>query len=100
VIYRVVQESLANVLQHAPGAAATVLLADDGDGLEVTVGNGPATGAPPPRSARVGLGTRGMGERVRAVGGTFHAVATGAGGWLVSAWLPARTSAQASARHG
>ncbi len=99
VIYRVVQESLANVLQHAPGAPATVVLADDGEGVEVRIGNGPPTSAPPPRTGRAGLGTRGMGERVRAVGGTFDAVATRAGGWLVSAWLPARTDAPAAARH-
>jgi signal transduction histidine kinase len=101
VVYRVVQESLANVLQHAPGAAASVVLADGGagDGLDVTVTNGPATTAPPPRRGRTGLGTRGMGERVRAVGGTFEAGATASGGWAVTAWLPARSDTPAPARH-
>jgi signal transduction histidine kinase len=100
VAYRVVQESLANVLQHAPGAAAAVVLADDGEGVQLTVTNGPATGGPSPTTGRVGLGTRGMGERVRAVGGTFDAVATRSGGWLVSAWLPADRPGAASAAPG
>lgn len=102
VIYRVVQESLANVLQHAPGARATVVLADH-DGVQVTIGNGPATAPPPAPAGRTGLGTRGMGERVRAVGGTFDAAATDAGGWLVTAWLPARSDVaepRAAVPHG
>lgn len=90
VAYRVVQESLANVLQHAPGTAATVGLSAGRDGLAVTIGNDAPT-TPPPRSARTGLGTRGMSERVRAVGGSFDAGPTDDGGWLVSARLPART---------
>jgi len=100
VIYRVVQESLANVLQHAPGATAAVALAADGDGVEITIANGPATSAAAPRTTRVGLGTQGMGERVRAVGGTFDAVSTRAGGWLVTAWLPVRTATSAPIPHG
>jgi signal transduction histidine kinase len=100
VIYRLVQESLANVLQHAPGATATVALADDGDGVGVRIENGPATAPEPPASERTGLGRRGMSERVRAVGGRFESRATQSGGWLVSAWLPARDDAPAAIRHG
>jgi signal transduction histidine kinase len=100
VIYRLVQESLANVLQHAPGAAATVVLSDDGNGVGVTIENGPATMPGPPASGRTGLGRRGMSERVRAVGGRFEARATPSDGWRVSAWLPARDDAPAATRHG
>jgi signal transduction histidine kinase len=99
VAYRVVQESLANVLQHAPGAGATVAVADHGAGIQLTIGNGPPAATSPPRTARIGLGTQGMRERVRGVGGTFGAVATPAGGWVVSAWLPARAGATAVVRH-
>jgi signal transduction histidine kinase len=88
VVYRVVQESLSNVLQHAPGAAADVALAADPIGLTITVRNGPAPTVAVANGGRRGLGTLGMAERVRAVGGTFEAGADAAGGWLVTAWLP------------
>lgn len=87
VVYRLVQEALANVLQHSPGAGATVVLALD-DALEVTVANGPATAAPSTATARTGLGTRGMGERVRALGGTVRAGSVADGGWEVHATIP------------
>ena len=98
VVYRVVQESLSNVLQHAPGAAADVVLAADPNGLAITVRNGAAPTAPSANGARRGLGTLGMAERVGALGGTFEAGAVDAGGWLVSAWLPVRAQAVAGRR--
>jgi signal transduction histidine kinase len=88
VVYRVVQESLSNVLQHAPGTAADVALAADPIGLTITVRNGPVPTPATTNGARRGLGTLGMAERVRAVGGTFEAGADTTGGWLVAAWLP------------
>jgi signal transduction histidine kinase len=93
-----VQESLSNVLQHAPGAAADVVLATDPNGLTITVRNGSAPTAPSANGARRGLGTLGMAERVGALGGTFEAGADDAGGWLVSAWLPVRALAVAGRR--
>ena len=76
-----VQESLANVLQHAPGTAATLTVAPEGDRLVVTVENA----APALRRRQVGrrrgLGTLGMAERARAVGGTLDAGPTATGGW-------------------
>lgn len=88
VAYRIVQESLSNVLQHAPGAAAAVSVRRDGGHLEVTIRNGPPTSAPAAPPTRAGLGTRGMAERVRAVGGTFDTGPDPDGGWTVSARLP------------
>jgi signal transduction histidine kinase len=99
VVYRVVQESLSNVLQHAPGAAADVVLAADTVGLTITVHNGAVPTATTANGARRGLGTLGMAERVRAIGGTFDAGADAAGGWLVTAWLPVLAPAVAG-RHG
>jgi signal transduction histidine kinase len=89
VAYRIVQESLSNVLQHAPGADATVTIALVDGCLDVAVRN---TSSPRPvvSSERPGLGTRGMAERVRAVGGNFESTATSDGGWLVVARLPPR----------
>ncbi len=99
VVYRVVQESLSNVLQHAPGAAAHVVLAADPSGLTITVPQRCGGERRRRRTAtRRGLGTLGMAERVRAVGGTFEAGADAAGGWLVAAWLPVLTPVAAGQR--
>jgi signal transduction histidine kinase len=69
--YRIVQESLTNVVRHAGASHATVTVAADGDALVVEVtddGNGaPASG----NGARQGI--VGMRERARALGGTLQA---------------------------
>jgi signal transduction histidine kinase len=91
VAYRIVQEALSNAVQHAAGAAIVVgvRLAEPDGGLRIDVANGPG-GAASAVSGRPGLGVRGMGERVRALGGTFAAGPTADGGWRVSARLPVR----------
>jgi signal transduction histidine kinase len=96
VVYRIVQESLSNVLQHAPGAACEVVIEPDRSaGLVVVVSNSavPPTVADRP-TGRVGLGVRGMDERVRAAGGTFAAGPLSTGGWQVRATLPGRKIGQ------
>jgi signal transduction histidine kinase len=86
--YRVVQESLTNVLRHAGPAAATVEL-DFGAGLGVTVtddgrGASAALGAIP----GTGRGMAGMRERVTALGGTLSAGPRPGGGYRVHATIP------------
>jgi signal transduction histidine kinase len=84
--YRLVQESLTNVLRHAGPASATVRVAHEADGLTVTVtdtGRGSAAPAGP-----VGHGLRGMRERVTALGGTFEAGPGPAGGFRVQGRFP------------
>jgi signal transduction histidine kinase len=84
--YRVVQESLTNVVRHAGGAArATVRLAVGGHDLEIEVlDDGP--GAPGPVAG--GAGLRGMRERVAGLGGRFEAGGRPGGGFRVWALLP------------
>ena len=88
VVYRVVQESLSNVLQHSPGARCRVTVRPP----MVIVINEPAPTALPTANAatrpRSGLGLIGMAERARATGGTFRAGPTTAGGWRVAVELP------------
>ena len=77
-VYRIVQESLTNVLKHADATRAHVLI-DRGPG-EVSVevvddGRGAASRVPDPGNApgqATGNGLRGMQERVTALGGTFR----------------------------
>jgi signal transduction histidine kinase len=87
--YRVLQESLSNVLRHAPGAAVRVQLAYHHDRLELRVENGPSPNhRPNPARTRGGQGLTGMRERVGAYGGTLTTGPTTAGGFAVAATLP------------
>jgi signal transduction histidine kinase len=86
--YRITQEALTNVLKHAgAGAAATVRLAVDPDGVEVEV-----TDDGPGETGGVAVGSRkgliGMRERVELFGGRFSAGPMDGGGFRVFASLP------------
>jgi signal transduction histidine kinase len=85
--YRILQESLTNVLRHAGGATALVRLAYSPEALEVEVTNahgGNSRGAPRPP----GHGIAGMRERASAVGGDLEAGPRPEGGFRVRARLP------------
>ncbi|PTM92332.1 sensor histidine kinase [Streptomyces sp. VMFN-G11Ma] len=111
--YRIVQEALANVVRHAPGAATHVSLSvsrsdedrggerdedrggerdEDrgGERLTVLVVNEPPPEPPaaPLEASGTGHGLVGMRERVRLVGGTLDAGPLPAGGFRVAAQLP------------
>ncbi|PPT13535.1 sensor histidine kinase [Streptomyces cinnamoneus] len=89
--YRVVQEALTNVHKHAPGAKAVVRLAHRDGEVALQVENGPsdvAEGAGPGLPSG-GNGLVGMKERVVALGGVFVSGPTDAGGFRVSAVIPA-----------
>lgn len=92
--YRIVQEALANVVRHAPGARTrvSVTTAADGSGLTVLVVNSPppAPSAPaaPLETNGTGHGLVGMRERVRLVGGSLDTGPLPDGGFRVAAQLP------------
>jgi signal transduction histidine kinase len=96
--YRIVQESLSNAGQHAPGAAVSVSVGQDAGAVVLRVVNGPgalpqsqhgAHPAPPSRDGlRPGHGLAGMRERVALLGGTLSAEPSAGGGFVVSAVLP------------
>jgi signal transduction histidine kinase len=90
--YRIVQESLSNASQHAPGAAVTVWVGHDGGAVLLRVANGPAGAAGPPGPSPdhrgPGHGLTGMRERVALLGGSFAAGPAPDGGFVVSAVLP------------
>ena len=88
-LYRIVQESLTNVVKHAPGASADVDLVVGDDNLRLVVHNGPCTnGAHHIRAPSSGLGVTGMNERASALGGALHTGPEG-GGWTVELTVPA-----------
>ncbi|HEX2063457.1 MAG TPA: histidine kinase [Acidimicrobiales bacterium] len=87
--YRIVQESLTNVIRHAGDARAVVTLEYGGEGdlaVEVTDdgrgSNGPGGGS--------GVGIAGMRERVQATGGHLEAGPLPGGGFRVRARWPRR----------
>jgi signal transduction histidine kinase len=85
--YRILQESLTNVLRHAGGASALVRLAYAPEALEVEVTNGNGGHhRGPPRPP--GHGIAGMRERATAVGGELQAGPRPEGGFRVRAQLP------------
>ncbi|MFI8349771.1 sensor histidine kinase [Streptomyces sp. NPDC085596] len=89
--YRVVQEALTNVHKHAAGAKTYVRLAHRSAEIAMQVEN---DSPPEPGSASAGLpsggnGLVGMRERVVSLGGVFVSGPTDAGGFRVSAVIPA-----------
>ncbi|MFI6901980.1 sensor histidine kinase [Nonomuraea sp. NPDC050394] len=84
--YRIVQESLSNVMRHAPGATVSLEVARERDELVVRVANGPGAG-PAESSAGAGHGLVGMRERAVLLGGTLEAGPI-ADGFEVVARLP------------
>jgi signal transduction histidine kinase len=87
-LYRVVQESLTNVLRHSNATCAEISLnfehtgvfieiMDDGDGDDQATSPGS------------GLGIAGMRERVESLGGCLEASRSEVRGFRVWAWLPA-----------
>lgn len=82
--YRILQESLTNVLRHSGEKRAEVTIEYAIDALVITVTN-PLTGSPGDSG---GLGIPGMRRRVASLGGEFTAGPTGDGRFEVQARLP------------
>jgi signal transduction histidine kinase len=86
--YRIVQESLTNVLRHSDAKHAAVRVELVGEHLTVEVLD---DGHAAPRDSRApGQGLQGMTERAAALGGHCEAGVPLEGGWRVWASLPAR----------
>jgi len=87
-LYRIVQESLTNVVRHAgPGAKATVTVTGEPDGgLAVEIAD---DGAGANRNGGgAGVGLVGMRERAEATGGALVAGTRPQGGWVVRGVWP------------
>ena len=83
--YRIVQESLSNVTQHARPANAAVLVRREAQALLIEVSD---DGRGDPHPVVEGHGLVGMRERVAGLGGALEAGPAPDGGWRVSARLP------------
>ena len=88
-VFRIVQESLTNVLRHARARRVRVGLALGEGALVATVADD-GVGLPPEAARRsASMGLLGMRERAKALGGTFELSSPPQGGALVTVRLPA-----------
>lgn len=87
--YRILQESLSNVMRHAPGAAVRVEIGFAAAAVRLGVVNGPApAGREVMLTGGGGHGLVGMRERVAMLDGRLEAGPTPDGGFSVIAVLP------------
>ena len=86
--YRIVQEALTNVLKHAQGAPAHVVLRYHPAALELEILDAGTTGSTPSGDAKPGRGLAGMRERAAMYGGTLVARADPGNGYTVRARIP------------
>ena len=85
-LYRVAQESLANVVRHAPGTRTSMSLFIDDERVSLHVRNQLAGSGGKPDTGG-GLGVRGMQERATLLGGELRAGPDG-DSWCVDVELP------------
>ncbi|MEM7286380.1 MAG: histidine kinase [Actinomycetota bacterium] len=90
VVYRIVQEALANAARHAPGARTDVRIELTPESVGIEIRNERAI-RPPQPGDEGGSGLLGMEERASALGGTLLAGPHGTG-WRVRAMLPRTTA--------
>ena len=103
-VYRVVQESLTNVLKHAPGSSVDVRLGYEPEHIRVTIADTGPHSIPIQRSRTLrpaaeqaanytgaGVGLTGMRERAALYGGELSAGRNPDGGFEVSLTLPVDT---------
>ncbi len=95
-IFRIVQECLTNIHRHSGSSVAKIRVTRrDGQVLVEVADRG--KGIPPEKQkameagAKMGVGTRGMGERVRQLGGTLE-ITSGSQGTVIVAKLPVSSS--------
>ena len=87
-LYRLVQESLTNAVKHASAGKVTVVLAEEGGHVHVTIADDGAGFNP--QADTEGFGLIGMHERVALVGGELTVDSAPGHGTTVRARVPAR----------
>ncbi len=97
-LYRIGQESLANIAKHAPGAEVDFRLAVGAESVSVRVHNTVPGGLPAGTGGGSGMGIAGMRQRTELLGGRLRAGPDNRG-WTVHAKFPL-TPAMASGQGG
>lgn len=91
VLFRIVQESLTNIHRHSGSLTARIRLVLSARSVEVEIAD-QGKGIPMEKrqdmtAAQLGVGVRGMEERVRQFGGTLH-IESSSAGTIVTATIP------------
>jgi PAS domain S-box-containing protein len=89
ILYRIVQEALANIRKHAAAPAVTVLLREQDGGYLVRVADDGVGFVPESAPLPGHLGLASMRERVALAGGWLRVDSTPGQGTTVEVWLPA-----------
>ena len=89
-MFRIVQESLTNIVRHAKATSAAVELGVKDGFYQVTVTDDGT--APAPSKETEGRGLLGMRERAELLGGTLEAGPVPGGGFRVAARIPVRST--------
>src|SRR5262249_33427241 len=92
-ICRIVQESLSNAVRHADGTLIIVSIDRRGDEVQVEITD---DGRGMSDSSKPGYGLVGLGERVRAMGGSLTFSNMPGGGFAVTAVLPCPSHREAA----
>jgi signal transduction histidine kinase len=86
-VYRIVQESLTNVVKHARAASVELAVRCDGQHVEISVADDGA-GLHSGSGVATGFGLTGMRERAELAGGELSVLAGPQAGTVVHARLP------------
>lgn len=97
-LYRICQESLANIAKHAPGAVVEFALEVGARSVVVRVRNPLPPGAPVPRIGH-GTGVAGMRQRAEGLGGRIQ-IGPESGAWIVRAEFPLHEAAEVGSATG
>lgn len=87
-IYRVLQESLANVYRHAPNAACHVILKTRANSLILEISDKGPGFDPQAAMKKKRLGLVGMRQRIEVLGGSFQLITTLGAGTTILVTLP------------
>ncbi|MQY05684.1 sensor histidine kinase [Actinomadura macrotermitis] len=93
-VYRIVQESLTNVMRYAPGASVRVTIRYVPGAVELAVVNRVPAGGGTVPALGSGRGVPGMRDRAARLGGSLDVGPDPEGGWSVTACLPTTAASE------
>jgi signal transduction histidine kinase len=88
-LFRVAEESLANMVKHSQATSAHVIVIGDGDGITLSIRDNGKGFEPSALEPGAGLGFLSMRERLRALGGTVRVDSAPGHGTTIEARVPA-----------
>ena len=92
-LYRIVQESVNNIVKHGRAGKASIEIRRDGADIQVAISDN-GCGFDMEASARRGLGLTSIAERVRMMGGAHTVASTLGKGTTISIRIPGRNLAK------